>query len=159
MAAGSSGSVEERNGDDSAYLNTLNCQHLRRGGYEIWLFELKGKVHTLHGLGLNSNTNSCWATRFICVISAALGSPVVPLLNSLAAVVVLERFSSSNRTQSCSPCSSSSVQDTAPSGTDCPRTSNTRIRCSGIDAAFAAVVIASKCSGSVMTKFVAEERK
>lgn len=109
---------------------------------------------TWWGDGLVSNTSVCCAMRFLWLIIAALGSPVVPLLNSRAAVVLLHTFSSLKRTQSSSPCFVNSFQERKPVGKGWFCVSKIHIFDEGILQSFAAAVRFSRISGSEMRNFV-----
>lgn len=90
------------------------------------------------------------------MIVTALGSPVVPLLKSLAAVVPWDAFRVLNRTQSSSPTSNSLFHDRIPWGIDCPRLSKTQTFPPGTSVCFAALRRESKISGSEIRNLLSE---
>lgn len=110
---------------------------------------------TSYGLFIGpSKHNSCWVIKLWWVTHAALGRPVVPELNILAAVVVLQVSRSSNLTQSFSPQFSSSFQLFVPGGHFCPgRASSTHRFSLGTLHSLAAVCRFGKTSGSLIRNF------
>lgn len=77
----------------------------------------------------------------------------IPLLKSLAAVVSFDVFSSSNLSQSLSPCCINVPQDWNPAGIAWPSTSKMKTLEEGILQSLAAPITLSSISGSVMRNF------